>query len=91
MKTSPNLLTLPKSMQPPEVKATSEGIENWPEFEQWAARNTVIFYSARHYCAMVGMKPNEFLKLTTYLLILENKELKDRLINIAENSAHPNF
>lgn len=78
-----------KSMQPPELKGTSEGITGWTEFEFWATRNISIWKTARTYCTTVGMNPNEYVKLVAYYLSLENREMKDALVKHAEENGKP--
>lgn len=82
------MIETPKSMQPPEVKGTSDGITGWEEFERWATHNLKIWNSARHYCAMVGMRHTEYLKLVAYHLTLENKQMKDDAVKRLQEGTH---
>ena len=83
-------MNTPKSMQPPEVKGTSQGVTGFVEFEQWAARNVPIWNSARHYCAMCGLPPTEYLKLVAYHLTLENRRMIDAEVNrLRQNGSAP--
>lgn len=82
-------MSLPKSMQPPQVHySIADGIHNWDEFEWWASRNVVLWNATACLC---GADERSQLRMIAYHLILENQQMKDAEIKRLQNSTTPNF
>jgi hypothetical protein len=73
-----------QASMPPEVRFTSEGVVNWPEFESWALRNFTVWHRAFSYCRMTGTQDQ--LKIVTHQITLENRRLNKAIEEYARKT-----
>ncbi len=78
-------------MQPPQVDAKDGVLTGWPEFNEWASRNLLIWNAVTYHSAQTKLDTLDTARLLAYMLALEGRRMMDANIKRMQETGTPNF